>query len=305
MLLPAAAHSVIVLPGSNQAASVNASADDFYFSVNETAHLFLYIIHPADSNFAEIGEAFNITQKVISPDGTLQNVALTRSDSNVSYDIGDGTTVTTNWYSSDIKLDQEGVYYILSTQKGYNEQGEQNRERNSVTVLYSGNSSTGWDNLKKNGLDSGMPAILHPTTDARTIQPGSSLSFFLTGNVSWFENEVADSSDVLNPLPVIAAVYTNPGQMEANGSGVLVESVVTSNANPTVSFNLTEPGVWTFMAVNEKGEIGGDNYQSVYVMPVPKSGTGSGDEDSSIPGIGILGLIACVGVAGALFMRRK
>lgn len=308
MIAPAAAHSVIVLPGSNQAASVNASADDFYFDVGETANLFLYIIHPEGANFAEIGEAFNITQKVLSPDGTLQNVTVTRSSSNVSYDIGDGNSVTANWYSSNIKLDQEGVYYVLSSQKGYDENGEQTRERNSVTVLYSGDSSTGWDNLKKTGLDSGAKAILHPTADARAIQSGSSLSFFLTGDIRWFENEVTDPADILDPLPVIAGVYTTPSQMAADGAGLSIESQVISNANPTVSFKLTQSGVWTFMAVNEKGEIGDDNYQSVYVMPVKTAGTGSDaddDEDSSIPGLGIIGLIACVGIAGALFMRRK
>lgn len=317
LVVPAAAHSVVVLPGSNQNDSVNAQPEDFYFNVGDTANLFLYIVHPADANFAEIGAEFNMTQQVIYPNGTIAPVTLTRSASNVTYDLGNGTEVTTNWYSSNITLDQEGVYYVFSSQKGY-DGNVQNRERNSYTVLYAGNSSTGWDNLRNRGLNVGAQVIIHPTTDARNIRTGSSLTLNLTGNVSWFANEVTNASDVLDPVPVIGAVYTNPNAMRTGGPGVDIDTHVRSNAEPTVTFNLSAPGVWTFIVANEDGNIGGDNYQAVYVMPVLSNTTGNGtgnatnnttnnstNDDSSIPGIGVIGLIACIGVAGALFMRRK
>lgn len=321
MAAPAAAHSVIVFPGASQDASVNVKADDFYFKVGDTANLYLYIIHPAEANYAEIGPDFNLTQQVIYPNGSIANVTLTRSASNVSYDTGDGNSVTANWYSSNIKLDQEGVYYINSIQKGY-DNGTQTRERQSITVLYAGNSSTGWDNLKKVGLNTSANVVLAPNTDTRNIKAGTSVNFIFLGNMSFFAQEVSDSKDVLDPLPVEVAEYITPSQMKANGEGLLTTTHVKSNANPTFTATVSKAGVWTFMGVNEEGEIGGDNYQAVYVMPVSASsnsgneGNGSnssnsnnsnstGDDDSSIPGIGVVGIIACLGVAGALFMRRK
>ncbi|WP_318786459.1 hypothetical protein [Methanimicrococcus hacksteinii] len=319
MVAPAAAHSVIVLPGASQAQSVNATANNFYYNVGDTANLYLYIIHPSESNFAEIAETFNMTQQVIYPNGTIAPVGLTRSSGNVSYDLGNDTFVTANWYSSNIKLDQEGVYYIYSAQKGYDDSGAQTRERGSVTVLYAGNSSTGWDNLKKSGLQTGAPVLLYPATDARGVQAGTSVNFTFAGNMSFFAQEVEDAKDVLDPLPVEAAIYTTPSQMKANGAGIHTLLHVKSNSNPTFSAGVTAAGVWTFMGVNQEGEIGDDNYQAVYVMPVlaassggNDNGNGSGndsgsteDGDSSIPGVGVIGLIACIGIAGALFMRRK
>ena len=318
MVMPAAAHSVIVLPGVNQAGSINATADDFYYNVGDTAKLYLYIIHPAEANFAEIADTFNMSQQVIYPDGSIANVTLTRSTTNVTFDVGNDTSVTANWYTSDIKLDQEGVYYISSIQKGY-DNGTQNRERQSVTVLYAGNSSAGWDNLKKLGLNTTSKVVLYPDVDVRNVKAGTSLNFSLAGNMSFFAQEVTDSKDVLDPLPIEIAEYVNPSQMKANGEGVHSVTHVKSNANPTFSANVTKAGVWTFMGLNEEGEIGGDNYQAVFVMPVSaaSSGSGSGNEsngtgnnssgedDSSIPGVGVIGIIACLGIAGALYMRRK
>ncbi|WP_316558817.1 hypothetical protein [Methanimicrococcus stummii] len=308
MVMPAAAHSVIVFPGADQAKSVNVTADDFYFNVGDTAKLYLYIIHPSEANYAEIGESFNMSQQVIYPNGTIAPVTLTRSTSNVSYDVGDDTIVTANWYSSNIKLDQEGVYYVYSDQKAYDDNGVQTRERTSVTVLYAGDSSTGWDNLGKSGLKTGASVVLNPTADPRNIQAGSSLSFKLTGDMKFFEQEVTDPKDILNPLPVEVGIYTTPSQMKANGPGAHTLVHVKSNADPTFSAGVPSEGVWTFVALNQEGEIGDDQYQAVFVMPVSAKNSGSGsdsDDDGSIPGVGVIGLIACIGIAGALIMRRK
>ncbi len=318
MVMPAAAHSVIVLPGADQSGSINATAGDFYYNVGDTAKLYLYIIHPAEANFAEIADTFNMSQQVIYPNGSIANVTLTRSSSNVTYDVGNDTSVTTNWYASEIKLDQEGVYYISSIQKGY-ENSTQNRERQSVTVLYAGNSSAGWDNLKKFGLNTTSKVVLSPDSDVRNVKAGTSLNFTLTGNMSFFAQEVNDSKDVLDPLPIEIAEYVTPSQMKTNGEGIHSVTHVRSNANPVFSADVTKEGVWTFMGLNEDGEIGGDNYQAVFVMPVSATSSGngtgngtngsgnnsSGEGDSSIPGVGVVGILACLGIAGALYMRRK
>lgn len=312
LIAPASAHFVVTLPGDTQNASINATADSFYYDVGDTVRLFLYIIHPADANFAEIADTFNMSQQVIYPNGTIAPVTLTRSAGNATYDIGNGQTTTANWYSSNITLDREGVYYVFSSQKGYDNNSTLTRERNSFTALYVGNSSEGWDNLQKLGHNTGANVTVYPTTDVRDFKSGSALSVRVDGNLSWYEQESENPAAVYDPLPVIFAEYTNPFIMNTVGEGIDIDGHVASNNNPVATATLEKAGVWVVVALNEEDGEDRDNFQAAYVMPVSfasgsgnESGSDSGDGDSSIPGVGFFGLIVCIALAGAFILRKK
>ena len=308
LVVPASAHYVTIFPGSSQAESVNVTAENFYFNKGDSTNLYLYIIHPADSNFAAIGEAFQINMTLIAPNGSETPVSLARSPETVSYDIGNGSVVRTNWYSGTVTLSQDGVYYVKGSQKGFDENGVLTRERYTVAPLFVGNSSTGWDNIQKIGHNAGIPVTIFPTSNPKNMTASNSLVFSVDGNLSWFENEAENPTPIKNPFPIRAESYVSPFEMKANGPSEGIYTHLNSNMTKAIQFG--HAGVWSVVTLNQDLGEDRDNYQTVYMLPVlSTAGNNSGgdtDGDSSIPGIGILGVIACIGiVAGALFMRRK
>lgn len=305
LVFPASAHYVAIFPGASQTESINATAESFYFEKGDSTNLYLYIVHPTDANFAEIGENFQINMTLIAPNGTETPVSIKRSSGNVSYETIDGAIVTANWYVGSVKFDQDGVYYVKGSQKGFDDNGTMTRERYTVAPLYVGSSSAGWDNVKTYGHTSGIPVTIYPTSDPNSIKENSSLTFSVDGNLSWFENEVENPAPVKNPFPIRAEVYVNPYELKANGPSEGIYTYL--DANMTKSFAFNDSGVWSVVSLNQDLGEDRDNYQTVYMLPVlpHSSGNSTGDDDSSIPGIGVIGIIACLGVAGALFMRRK
>ena len=265
--------TLVVFPGATQAASINVTANDFYFSKGDSTNLYLYLVEPSDADFSVIANNSEIIQKVIYPNGTIASLSPVRSSGTVTYLIEFDDLTTANWYSSNITFDQEGVYYIYSSQKGYNNQNTLIRERNSFTVLYVGNNSTGWDNLQKLGRNAGAAVTVYPITEARNLKSDTPLSFYVDGNFSWFEQEIERPATVRNPLPVKAAEYHSPFKTMIYDDGIDIDGYVRSNTDPVASFTLPKEGVWTIVALNERGDDGRDNFQVTYVMPVLQGST--------------------------------
>ena len=288
----ASAHYVAIFPADSQPESVNVTLDNYYFNVNDTTNLYLYIVHPIDSFYAEIGPDFEIGMKLIAPDGTIKTVPVQRSEGNVTYDTGE-RIVTANWYVGSVTLDQEGVYYVEGSQKGYTD-GTVTRERYTYSPLYVGNSSTGWDNIQKYNVDA--PVIVYPTSNPIGIK--SSLKVAVSGSLNWFLNEAENPAPLHNPFPVRAEVYVNPFDAKANGASEGIYDHLESDNTKTFTFNTD--GVWFIVALNQELDEDRDNYQSVYVVPV-----GAPKRDQSVPGIGIVGVLACIGLACAVMYRKK
>ena len=337
--------TLVVFPGATQAASINVTANDFYFNKGDSTNLYLYLVEPSDADFSVITSTSEITQKVIYPNGTIASLNPVRSAGTATYLIDFDDRTTANWYSSSITFDQEGVYHIYSSQKGYNSQNTLIRERNSFTVLYVGNNSTGWDNLQKFGQNAGAAVVVYPMTEVDDLKSGTSVSFYVDGNFSWFEQEIERPANVRNPLPVKADEYLSPSKTMIRDDGIDIDGYVRSNSDPLVSFTLPREGVWTIVALNERGDDDRDNFQATYVMPVQKgsifnsvsqSGHGHGSVhqggyyengayyeygspsygSSHARGmsvalllvVGFVGLLACVGVVGVvgvLLLRRR
>ncbi|WNY25296.1 LPXTG cell wall anchor domain-containing protein [Methanolapillus millepedarum] len=298
---PASAHNVMIFPADNQPDSVNITADHFYFNVGDSTNLYLYIIHGPDGGYAEIAPNFNITMTLIAPDGTITPVTATRSDGNVTYDKGNGTMVTANWYFGNVTLNQEGVYYIMGTQRGYDENGTLTRERFSFSPLYVGNSTKGWDNIQTYGQAAGANVTVSPTADPKNIQVNSSLTFKISGDLNWFLNEKEDPVPVKNPFPIVAEAYVPPTQVASKGPGTDINSHVDSNMTHTFAFDMGE--AWAIVAVNQEEGEDRDNFQSVFVLPVQTSADDAGEKTT--PGLGFLGIAACIGIAGVLVLRKK
>ena len=275
--------TLVVFPGATQAASVNVTANDFYFSKGDSTNLYLYLVEPSDADFSVITANSEIIQKVIYPNGTIASLSPVRFSGTVMYPIEFDDHTTANWYSSNITFDQEGVYYIYSSQKGYNNQNTLVRERNSFTVLYVGNNSTGWDNLQKLGRNVGSAVVVYPITEARNIKSDTPLSFYVDGNFSWFEQEVERPAHVRNPLPVKAAEYLSPFKTTIYDDGIDIDGSVRSNTDPVASFTLPKEGVWTIVALNERGDDGRDNFQVTYVLPVQQGSTFGNTAQPSAP----------------------
>jgi len=301
---PASAHYVAIFPADSQQESINVTAEDYYFNINEKTNLYLYVVHPPDSYFTEArenGPNLDIGMNLIAPDGTVQKISVQHAPNNVTYDTGE-RIVTARWYVGSVTLNQEGVYYVQGYQKGFTD-GTMTRERYTFCPLYVGNSSTGWDNVKKYGHDAGSPVTVYATSNPKGLTEASSMSFFVDGDLDWFLNEADDPAPLHNPLPIRAEQYASPAEILKNGPGIGIYEHV--NSNMTKSFTFNDDGVWFVIALNQELDEDRDNYQTVYMIPVlPK--TPAGDKDNSVPGIGIIGLIACIGIAaGALYMRRK
>jgi|GEM_PF-1739170 len=262
--------TLVVFPGATQAASINVTANDFYFNKGDSTNLYLYLVEPSDSDFSVITSTSEITQKVIYPNGTIASLNPVRSAGTATYLIDFDDRTTANWYSSSITFDQEGVYHIYSSQKGYNNQNTLIRERNSFTVLYVGNNSTGWDNLQNFGQNAGAAVVVYPMAEVDDLKSGTSVSFYVGGNFSWFEQEVERPANVRNPLPVKADEYLSPFKTMLRDDGIDLDGYVRSNTDPIVSFTLPKEGVWTIVALNERGDDDRDNFQATYVMPVQK-----------------------------------
>ena len=299
----ASAHYVAIFPADSQPESINVTAENYYFNVGESTNLYLYVVHPPDAYFTETGENgpnLDIGMNLIAPDGTVQKIQAQRASYNVTYDTGE-RIVTVRWYVGNVTLNQEGVYYVEGHQKGYTD-GIMTRERYTFCPLYVGNSSTGWDNVKKYGSSLGVPLPLYATANPRDIKEGSSMTFIVDGDLNWFLNEADDPVPLHNPLPIRAEQYASPTEIKNNGTGEGLYEHLTSNQ--TKSFTFNDDGVWFVIAVNQEVGEDRDNYQTAYMIPVlPAKGNSGGD--SSIPGIGFFGILACIGLAGVVIIHRR
>ena len=303
----ASAHYVAIFPADSQPESINVTAENYYFNVGETTNLYLYVVHPPDAYFTEAGENgpnLDIGMNLIAPDGTVQKIQAQRAANNVTYDTGE-RIVTVRWYVGSVTLNQEGVYYVQGYQKGFKE-GTMTRERYTFCPIYVGSSSTGWDNVKKYGHDLGAPVTVYAASNPKNITEASSMSFVLDGDLNWYLNEADDPAPLHNPLPIRAEQYANPYEIKRNGPGEGIYEHV--NSNMTKSFTFNDDGVWFIIALNQELDEDRDNYQTVYMIPVlpTKSSTpNTPEKDSSIPGIGFFGILACIGLAGAVIIHRR
>ncbi|WNY27469.1 hypothetical protein [Methanolapillus ohkumae] len=296
---PASAHNVIIFPADNQPDSINVTAGNFYFNAGDSTNLYLYIIHSPEAGFAEIGPNFKINMTLIAPDGTITSVDAVRSAGNVSYDVGNNTTMTANWYMGNVTLDQEGVYYVMGAQRGYDENGTLTRERFSFSPLFVGNKTTGWDNLEKYGQTAGANVMVVPTASPKDISVNDSLAFKVVGDLNWFLNEKEDPVPVKSPFPIFAEAYAQPSKVAAGTTGTEIAAHVDANMTHAFTFDMGE--AWAIVAVNQEEGEDRDNFQSVFVLPVSAEAA----DEKEAPGIGFLGIVACVGLAGLMFMRRK
>ena len=288
----ASAHYVAIFPANSQPESINVTTDNYYFNVNDTTNLYLYIIHPLDSNYAEIGPDFEIGMNLIAPDGTVKTIPVQRSAGNVTYDTGE-KMATANWYVGNVTLNQEGVYYVEAYQKGYTD-GAITRERYTFAPLYVGNSTTGWDNIKDHKKDATV--VVYPMSVPKGIT--SSLKVAVDGDLNWFLKASDENVTLHDPLPIVAEVYQNPAETKANGAAEGTYEHLDADRTKTFTFNTD--GVWFIIALNQEHGEDQDSFQSVYMIPV-----GTPKEESSVPGIGFFGILACFGLAGAVIIYKR